>query len=96
MEADFMGKLVNVEIMSASKFSMISRVVGEASEPGRVVGEASVPGAAAVKTAAPVGTSAPAAAKEGGMASVGSVPLPLLATAVAALAYLVLRFLSMW
>ncbi|XP_037085173.1 threonylcarbamoyladenosine tRNA methylthiotransferase-like [Pollicipes pollicipes] len=37
MEADFMGKLVTVEIVSASKFSMTSRVVREAAPVSPVV-----------------------------------------------------------
>ena len=69
-----MGKLVTVEITSASKFSMTSRVVTEGSAAN------------------------PAPVKKLELKRVRSLnlPLPLLTACVAAVAYFVLRFLSMW
>ncbi|XP_043197219.1 threonylcarbamoyladenosine tRNA methylthiotransferase-like [Amphibalanus amphitrite] len=72
MDADFMGQLVTVEIVSASKFSMISRVVGSE------------------------GTAVRAPAPAQLVSSGRSLPLPLVATFVAAVAYLVLRLISVW
>ena len=69
-----MGKLVTVEIVSASKFSMISRVVSESS----------------------AANPAPALSSTDRTLKTRPLPLPLVATCVAAIAYLVLRFVSMW
>ena len=80
-----MGKLVTVEIVSASKFSMVSRVVTEAAAANPVPVKTTVPAAAAAAAAA-------AEMKQGR----SSLNLPVLATCVAALAYFVLRFLSLW